>query len=164
MNRVTTRIPIFLLLPKMTMAPLFTVNALQLRHVEESRAARDCVDQGGEGRTGGQHRARDRTEHSAGDIHGEACSNHHQQVLSGSGRKEADGENKQDDRRLENGSVRAVRIEDTVPAHDEVQEEQLRREVAVPVLRGCDNENERDHGERSRWKRKSMDIPGLARR
>ena len=37
------------------------------------------------------------------------------------------------------------------------------RRLAVRALYWCSNENERDHGERSRWKKRSMDIPEVAK-
>ena len=48
-------------------------------------------------------------------------------------------------------------------ADDEVQHRDTRPEVVVRAVHWSSNETERDHGERSRRRRKSMDIQGVAR-
>ena len=52
-------------------------NAHQTSHGGERGTSRDRIDQGADGRVGGQHQASNRAEHASDDVQGDPYGNHH---------------------------------------------------------------------------------------
>ena len=100
------------------------------------------VEQGAEGRAGGQHQA---VEPNTAVM---TFMVNHAATIIDRFSVDQDGQTP-----MEKARGTTANRELAVPAHDEVQQDkQTRLEMAVRALHGCGNENEEDHGEQSQWK------------